>query len=117
MLLSGLVIFLIRKLMEATLGGVDSCNNPKVNRYGHFDSDTAFNIPVAFTVEFSRNSPGFPRGSDRDCASRRRNLLTHTVPVCAALIMCKILQRLVTATRNQDGTSKFTENCKINCLR
>lgn len=25
---------------------------------------------VAFTLEFSRNSPGFPRSSDRDFASR-----------------------------------------------
>lgn len=61
----------------------------------------AINICVAFTSEFSRNSPGFPRGSDRDCASRRRNLLTHTVPVRAALIMCKILPSLVTATQHQ----------------
>lgn len=39
---------------------------------------TTINIGETFTSAFSRNSPGFRRGSNRDCASRRRNLLTHT---------------------------------------
>lgn len=79
------------------------------------NSDIQSLICVAFTLEFHIVSPGFPQGSDRDSASRRRNLLTHTVsvrPRRTALIMCKILpssslQRRIGTLRQKSHNSKI----------